>query len=119
MSAVHPQRAAALRQRLSRDGFEAWGPWRECIASFMPAHAVQSPYDPDRWVWSTPAGVWTLDLGRPQELGHGGTVPVVWRGEPNLSGTSPWRWVFEDPDPTHIQAFLVLVGALDWERPDA
>lgn len=114
---VGPQRAAALRERLSRGG-EAWGTWCEHVAAFMPAHAVCSPHSPDRWTWSTPAGVWTLDLGRPQEVAHGGIR--VWRGADGAPGSpSPWQWRFEDPDPEHIRAFLVLVGALDWDVPDA
>lgn len=113
---VNPERAAALRQRLSQDGSEAWGPWCERIAGYMPPHAVCSPHYPDRWVWTTPAGVWTLDLGRPQEIAYGGIR--VWRGGGD-GANSPWQWRFDDPDPEHIRAFLILVGALDWDVPDA
>jgi len=114
---VNPARAATLRQRLGQRGAEAWGPWSQYIADYMPAHAVRSPYSPDRWTWSTPAGVWHLDLGRPQDMEVGVGGPRVWRGP--AASDSSWVWQFEDPDPEHIRAFLILVGALDWDLPDA
>lgn len=116
MIRVDPRRAQEQRERLSQGG-EGWGSWREYIAAFLPNHASRTAYDGSIFIWSTPGGVWNLNLGRPQDLGHPGSGPLCWRG------TCAWdnagvRWVFDDPDPEHIRAFLRLVGALDWDMSD-
>lgn len=109
-----PGRArVAARHQSSNDG---WGQYIDSIARLLPPHAAQSLYGDPHWRWTTPAGVWNLELIHPNRGPRAGDRVRVWLG--TGWDDAPSRWRLDDPTITHVIGFLVVVGALDWERPE-
>jgi len=107
-----PKRASrtALQQR---SGGPIWEQYVESVAALLPPHTARSHYD-SAWRWTTPAGIWNLQLTHPHRSDTVGRVKV-WMG--HAWDDSAARWALADPTITHVIGFLVVVGALDWERP--
>lgn len=109
-----PGRANATA-RYQQSGTQSWTQYVDSIGSLMPPHAVRSSHEAG-WTWTTPSGVWNLELAHPNRAHRVGDRVRVWLGFG--WDTAQSRWCLDDPTITHVMGFLVVVGALDWERPE-